>query len=256
MLMLTHYTISILLALFCGILFFRVTNDIAGFQNRMGIFFFICALFSFEALTSIQVFSVERLLFVRERANEYYAPLPYFSAKVLFDLIPLRVIPAILMGAIIYPMVGLVTAVPEFLHFLLVLVLFNLTSASICLAIGIVFSSVEVASLLAILIMLFGMLFGGLFLNNDSYPTGLSWLKDTSFFHYAFEALMVNEMRYLRLVEIKHGLTIDVAGAAILTTFGFNVGAYWSDTLRLGIMFCTFVLFGFVWLQLFVKDLR
>lgn len=67
---------------FCGALFYKVENTIAGFQNRMGVFFFIEALFAFGCLTSLQVFAVERILFVRERANGYYQPFTYFLSKV------------------------------------------------------------------------------------------------------------------------------------------------------------------------------
>ena len=84
---------------------------------------------------------------------------------MLFDIIPLRVVPPILMGVIIYHMVGLVGGTESFLKFLLVLVLFNLTAASICLCIGILFKEIGVASLLSSLVMLFSMLFGGLLLN-------------------------------------------------------------------------------------------
>lgn len=98
MLMLTHYAIAILLAVFSGFLFYGLTSDIPGFQNRLGLFFFVLALFGFSTLTSLNVFSAERLLFVRERANGYYSPLTYFAAKVIFDIVPLRVIPPILLG--------------------------------------------------------------------------------------------------------------------------------------------------------------
>lgn len=82
MLMLTHYCMAIFLALLCGYLFYSVSNDIPGFQNRMGLFFFILALFGFSTLTSLNVFAQERIIFVRERANGYYSPITYFSAKV------------------------------------------------------------------------------------------------------------------------------------------------------------------------------
>lgn len=39
-----------------------------------------------------------------------------------------------------------------------------------------------------------------------------SWLKHLSFFNYALEALLVNEMLYLQLVEERFGLNIDVSG--------------------------------------------
>lgn len=169
MLMFAHYAISVALALICGGLFYQVSNTIAGFQNRMGLFFFYEALLGFMCLTSLQVFSTERVLFIRERANGYYSPCTYFLAKVLFDIIPLRVVPPLMMGLISYYMVGLVEGVNEFLKFLLVLVLFNLTAAALCLAIGVVFKNVSMANLLSVLVMLFSMLFAGLLLNKGKF---------------------------------------------------------------------------------------
>ncbi|KAK9712006.1 FAD-dependent urate hydroxylase [Basidiobolus ranarum] len=255
-LMLTHYVISVFLAVLCGLLFYQVTNDIAGFQNRMGVFFFVCALFGFGCLTSLQVFASERILFVRERANGYYSPITYFASKVMFDIVPLRVIPPILLGIIIYNMVGLAPGMEHFLKFLLVLVMFNLTAASISLFLGILFKEVSVANLLSSLVMLFSMLFGGLLLNKDSIPPYLRWLKDLSFFNYALEAMLVNEMKYLQLTEKKYGLQIDIPGATILSTFGFNAANYWPDVIKLSSMFCIFIVLSFVCLQMFVKEKR
>jgi ABC-type multidrug transport system ATPase subunit len=181
MLMLTHYAIAILLAVLSGYLFYGLTDDIKGFQNRLGLFFFILALFGFSTLTSLNVFSSERLLFVRERANGYYHPITYFAAKVVFDIVPLRLIPPIIMGIIVYPMTGLIPAWPEFFHFLLVLVLFNLAAANICLFIGIIFRDGGVANLIGSLVMLFSLLFAGLLLNHDAIPKSALWLQTVSF---------------------------------------------------------------------------
>ncbi len=125
------------------------------------------ALFGFSTLTSLNVFATERLLFVRERANGYYSPITYFAARVFFDIVPLRLIPPILMGCIVYPMVGLVPAWSEFFKFLLIIVLFNLAAAAICLFIGIVFKDGGVANLIGSLVMLFSLLFAGLLLNHS-----------------------------------------------------------------------------------------
>lgn len=188
MLMLTHYAISILLAVLCGYLFYGLTDDIKGFQNRLGLFFFILALFGFSTLTSLNVFSSERLLFVRERANGYYSPLAYFCAKVVFDIVPLRLIPPILMGVIVYPMTGLIAAWPEFLRFVLILVLFNLAAAGICLFIGIIFRDGSVANLIGSLVMLFSLLFAGLLLNHDAIPKAALWLQTVSPLRLFFNA--------------------------------------------------------------------
>ncbi|KAL0081558.1 putative ABC transporter [Phycomyces blakesleeanus] len=256
MLMFAHYAISVALALICGGLFYRVSNTIAGFQNRMGLFFFYEALLGFMCLTSLQVFSSERILFVRERANGYYSPGTYFLSKVLFDIIPLRVVPPLMMGLISYYMVGLVEGTANFFKFLLVLVLFNLTAAAACLVIGIVFKNGSMANLLSCMVMLFSMLFAGLLLNKDSMSPYFGWLKHLSFFNYGLEALLVNEMLYLQLIEERYGLNIDVPGATILSTFGFNAKNYWPDVIKLGVMFMSLIVFAFVWLVFFVKERR
>jgi hypothetical protein len=73
----------------------------------------------------------------------------------------------------------------------------------------------------------------------DSIPRGFGWIQKLSIFHYAFEALIVNEMRYLTLFEQKFGLSVEVPGAAILRIFGFNALAFWKDVGGLAIIFGT-----------------
>ena len=71
----------------------------------------------------------------------------------------------------------------------------------------------------------------------DSIPRGFGWIQKLSIFHYAFEALIVNEMRYLTLFEQKFGLSVEVPGAAILRIFGFDALAFWKDLGGLAIIF-------------------
>lgn len=198
MLMLTHYAIAILLAVLSGFLFYGLTDDIKGFQNRLGLFFFLLALFGFSTLTSLTVFSSERLLFVRERANGYYSPITYFAAKVVFDIVPLRLIPPIIMGAIVYPMSGLLPEWASFFRFMLILVLFNLAAAAICLCIGIVFKDGGVANLIGSLVMLFSLLFAGLLLNRDAIPKAAAWLQIVSPIpsYIIFSKLWCTELTY------------------------------------------------------------
>lgn len=87
-LMWAHYLVAIILSLICGTLFWKLSNDISAFQNRLGIFFFLFAVLSFGCLSSLQIFADERVLFVRERANGFYGVGVYFLSKVeLFMII-------------------------------------------------------------------------------------------------------------------------------------------------------------------------
>jgi len=49
------------------------------------------------------------------------------------------------------------------------------------------------------------LLFTGLLINKDILGKSLQWLLTTSFFHAAYEALAVNELKYLQLKETKVG---------------------------------------------------
>lgn len=137
----------------------------------------------------------------------------------MFDMIPLRVIPPMVFGGIVYGPVGLLPTVPAFWKFLLILVLFNLTTASVILLISIAMASSSVASLVGTTVILYkyvllnwmlrlvtfqyySLLFAGLLINRETLGN-LSWLLDTSISHAAYEALVVNEMRYLQLKETK-----------------------------------------------------
>lgn len=55
-------------------------NDIAGFQNRLGLFFFTLALFGFSCLSSLGLFANERILFMRERCVKVL-----LSARLAFN---------------------------------------------------------------------------------------------------------------------------------------------------------------------------
>lgn len=121
----------------------------------MGIFFFSTALFGFGCLTTINSFGSERLLFTRERANGYYSPVTYFAAKLLFDIVALRVIPPFVFGAIIYGPIGLVPTIDSFWRFILVLVLFNMTASSVVLLLSVLIKNSGVANLVGSLVMLF-----------------------------------------------------------------------------------------------------
>lgn len=68
-----------------------------------------------------------------------------------------------------------------------------------CLLIAVVVENRGVANLVASLTILFSMLFGGFLMNKDMIPAVFSWLKYLSTFFYAYEALIVNELKNVRL---------------------------------------------------------
>lgn len=255
-LLLSNYVLSLLVGLFCGFLYFHVSNDISGFQNRLGLFFFVLALFGFSSLTGLHSFAEERVIFIRERANNYYHPLAYYSSKMICDLIPLRVFPPIILLSILYPLVGLTMEHNGFVKALLVLVAFNVAVAVEILIVGILIKDASTSTIFGVLILLFSLLFAGLFINSEDLKITTKWLQWISLFHYAYEALAINEVKDLILREKKYGLSIEVPGAVILSTFGFNVAAYWKDVTALLAWAGTFLILGYLFLHLYTYEKR
>ena len=89
------------------------------------------------------------------RANGYYSPFIYFVSKVIFDTLPLRVIPPFVLGSIVYGLAGLNPEVSCFWKFILTLVLFNLTASSVVLFLSIAIADTGVANLMGSLVMLY-----------------------------------------------------------------------------------------------------
>jgi hypothetical protein len=77
-----------------------------------------------------------------------------------------------------------------------------------------------------------------------------------SIFHYAFEGLIVNEVKYLSLVDHKYGLDIEVPGSAILSSFGFNTMALWRDCVGLAVFGGSFVILAYLAMHVLLVERR
>ncbi|KAG0257668.1 hypothetical protein DFQ27_005006 [Actinomortierella ambigua] len=225
-----HIAVSVVLGLFIGGLYFKVPMDLAGFQNRAGSLFFMLALLGFSSISALGAFTETRTLFIKERSNGYYPPMPFIISTLLFDLLPLRILPALLMGCISYWMIGLSPVVTTFFKFILILVLFNVATALFCLVIAAGVRSTGVASLASSIAMLFMMLFGGFMINQGKIPKALTWIQYLSIYKYGFEALAVNEVATSKLIDSIQGVSFNVPGSLILQKlFGFSLTGYWRN---------------------------
>jgi hypothetical protein len=172
----------------------------------------------------------------------------------LSDFIPLRLLPPLILGPIVYYFVGLRSdSSAFFFKYLLILTMYNGTAAALCQALSALIADPATLNVTATTIILFEMLFGGLLVNNQSYPPYLSWLRHLSFFNCAFEALIVNEVNGLTLLEQKFGLSVDVPGALVLQAFGYDSQSFWTNTVRLIVMMTLFLCAGFLFLSLHVR---
>lgn len=234
-----HFLLFSVVGLFAGGLYFQVDLTIAGFQNRVGSLFFLGTLIAFSSLSALYNIVEIRPLFLRERGSSFYSPQAWLLARVIFDVIPLRLVPTIVLGVIIYFMVGLALSAARFFKFLLILVLYTLTMTLYNFLLGALFEHPSLAILLSSLWNLFNMTYAGFFINIAKIPAVLGWLHYLAPLNYALEAIVVNEVGSgLHIQDVLNGVSLDVAATLIMETlFGFNVRNYYRNVL---------VLFGWI----------
>ncbi|TDH71903.1 hypothetical protein CCR75_000983 [Bremia lactucae] len=250
-LLVLHTALSVSLAVFGGLIFNHVTNDLAGFQNRMGAFYFILTFFGFASMSSMDLFIGERPIFLREAGAMYYGAFSYFLAKATLDTCLLRILPASLFASIFYWIMGLQATTDRFLLFLLTIVLFNVAAGAICLLVGVVSSRVGPANLGATVVLLVMLLFGGFLLNSQSIPTAVGWLKHLSIFSYAFEILMTNELKGLILKFDAPGYpAIPIYGEVYLKTLGMDFANRYYDVAALSLIAVSLQVLAFLFLSL------
>ena len=200
----------------------------------------------------------EREVYVRELANNYYYTSPYFLSKVVFDILPLRIIPPILIVIISYYWAGLNYHVNRFFWNLLITVLFNIGSGALCILVGSVVPSVGAANVITILIIIFFVLFAGFPANRQSLSPVVRWLTYLSFWAYPLEAIVVNEFVGTKLFYKPEGLSTEfvIPGETLLNILGFDRSRFYVDVVVTAVYGFLMLLISGILMKLFVKEKR
>ena len=85
----------------------------SGVLQRVGLLFFVGIYFVLTTLPTLHLWHQERLLYFQEAAAGCYGAVTYLASKLFFDVVPLRLLPALLAAAIVYPMSGLRHDAPD-----------------------------------------------------------------------------------------------------------------------------------------------
>ncbi|CAH7671336.1 hypothetical protein BY996DRAFT_8560189 [Phakopsora pachyrhizi] len=239
----THNGTALVLSVFVGGMYFQVNETISGIQNRIGSLFFMSAILVFASLSSLTNFASVKLLFMRERATGYYSPISWLIARVLFDAIPLRILPTLIMGSIIYWMVGLSPHAENFIKLLLVLVVLQLAEMMFNLWLAATNRNSGKAILISSMIILMQLGFAGFFVNLKSVTPVLRWIQYFMPLKYSLEALSENEVSTgLMIIDTLEGVKVNFPAATVLKIlFGFGEGVYWKD---IGALFAFFAFFS------------
>ncbi|CAI5784683.1 ATP-binding cassette sub-family G member 2-like isoform X1 [Podarcis lilfordi] len=194
--------VTVFLAAVVGAIFFGVTNDTTGLQNRIGAMFFMTTNQCFSSISAIELFVVEKKIFIHEYISGYYRISAYFFSKLMADLIPMRTLPSIIFTSIVYFMLGLKPTAEAFFIMMFTLMMVSYTATAMALAIAAGQSVVAVANLLMTITFVFMIIFSGLLVNLTSILPWLAWLQYFSIPRYGMTALQVNELADLNFCNV------------------------------------------------------
>ena len=170
------------------------SKSITSISDRAGIIFIILVYMSFIATNSITSLSTDKTIFLREQASKTYNPGAFYLSKLLFD-IPFDQILVIIMGFLLYLVIGLRLDEPHYIFFFVfVLYILDLTTRGWGSLLLIALPNLEAASAATPFIIILQLLFAGLFINYDSIPNYLIWLEYASMFKYSWSAIMASEL--------------------------------------------------------------
>jgi len=236
-----NFVATVVISALCGFAFYAPPGgddselDLdSGVLQRIGLLFFLGTYFLLTALVSLGMWQQERLIYFQELAAGCYTPFTYMFSKMVCDMLPLRLVPALASALIIYPMVGLRHDGPKNADdyapgplaaatFVAALCLVNLTATTVTSAIGIVSRTQGGAIMTALVYILFTMLFCGLLVNIPTLRTHgafAGFLPRLSVLSYFMELVLVNEL-HKKMVDVKP--RYDPGATTIPPIFGEEV---------------------------------
>lgn len=230
----SHVIAGIVLGLFASGVFSRIDLSISGFRNRIGCLFFICSLVSFSSLSALNNLVEARPLFLRERGG-FYSPSAWLLCRVLFDIVPLRIIPISLLACTTYALVGLTPTIVNFSQFYLAVMQFAVSMALFNFILAAACSNPALAVLASNLWNMFNFVYAGFFVKLENVPAWVRWPTYITPLGFALEAISVNEVGAgLPIKDDLDGIAIEINAAYIMKRlFGYELGKYYGDVLAL-----------------------
>ena len=246
--------VTVFFAVLVGLIYLQIDrSQDTGTRNRMGAIFFIVTNQVMGNLSAIELFLKERVLFIHENASGYYHVSTYFVAKLVCDLIPLRIVPSILFSIVVYFMIGFQQTVAKFFIFFLAIFTTTICGSAFCFFLS---ASVEVfgiANLVSAMCFVLMMVFGGFLVEISSVIRWLSWIKWISIFRYSINILNINEFEGLTLCINETQKICPINGTYIIHNIAHidyeGNWDLWKNFVALGSM--TVLFFALTYVQLF-----
>lgn len=225
--------IYIIVGLGIGVLYYNLSMNLAGCQNRIGVIFFTLVFLAVSGIDSISTFSEYKNRFTLDtKILRLYNEVTHFLACVIFWL-PFKIICILIYELCMYFLVGLNTNFFTFVYFTLMCILFGIISGATCSIIGTLMKW-KSGLFVYILDCMMGAVSAGFLSNYKSMNWLMSIIRYYTTWSYAFENLVVQEFSNMIIYYNPDFQTPKwVPGEFLLDLFGMVVSKYNMNVLIL-----------------------
>ncbi|XP_071536111.1 protein scarlet-like isoform X2 [Panulirus ornatus] len=239
---------KILMALLIGMCFTSIKLNQAGIQDIEGALFIFITESTFPSVYAVlNVFPQELPLFLREYKNGIYRCDTYYISKML-SLIPGFILDPIIFVTICYWIVGLQRHAYHFFMTVLVIIFTANTSSACGAMFSAMFDSIPFIMVFLIPFDMMLLISGGLFINLQSLPWYISWVKYLSWFMYSNEALTITQWKDVTNIacDTPPGVPCVTTGEEVISRYSFSDWHLPFDLSLMAVLYFSFHILGFI----------
>ena len=243
---------NIFVAIVLGAIYYNQKLTQSGIMNINGaLFIFLTNLTFANNFLVVNTFCADMPIFLREYASGLYSVKSYYIAKMVAQF-PMFVLNLMVFVSIFYWMVGFTSGNANFALFMLVGFLVLMAVLGFGYMSGSLAPDLPMAMAISPIILTPLVLYGGLFINQETMPVWLIWIKYLSWFFYGMEVLMVNQWEEANKLECPPDTSTRcfLTGSEILDFYGFTPNHNFRNMLALTALSIGFRFVGFIFLSL------
>ncbi|KAG2497027.1 hypothetical protein HYH03_005030 [Edaphochlamys debaryana] len=194
-------------ALFVGLVYARFSSDlgVGDYARSTCVFVMLCTLSNVPPNTAVATWHEERVLLKRELDDRLYSVTAYYLARYSV-LMPFALAQVSIFLTILYFMAGFVVSASSFFTFFGVMIMFQMISEGIGACFAALTRTITAGLLSAMLCLMVCLAFGGFL--TTTVPVYFEWIHKTSYFTYAYSALIETEFSKTSFVNPQTGQVV------------------------------------------------
>jgi ABC-type multidrug transport system permease subunit len=183
---------------------------------------------------------------LQESASGYYQTWTFFIAKLICDVLPVRLVSSVIFTLLVYFLTGLQRSIGQYLVFFVTIFMASVFGSALCFLISATIPDfgtwnslasfrcnahvdhLVVASIVVVLIFVTMMVFSGFLVELASVSRWLSWIQWISAFRYSSDVLTVNEFRNIHFCLSNRTDICPMRGSELLDRKALDHETVWD----------------------------